>query len=135
MTSVPIEHVEWQEMLLLGAGDSLQVWDPIGSHMHYSSGKSPAKGSAKSYRHVGSNLPSRFADQYAPWAFGGDTVEQNIFGTLLRLPLRQEGTAEGLANVRQQHLARDSNSLSLCSATVIHMKGGTHMVLDVFSAR
>ena len=87
------------------AGDSLQVWDPTGRHLHYSPGRGPAKGVAKSYRHVGSSLPSRFADQYAPWAFGDDTVEQDVNGTLLRLALRQEeGAATGVARVSSENL-------------------------------
>ena len=52
---------------------------------------------------MGSSLPSRFADQYAPWAFGGDAVERDNNATLLRLALRQVEVAdEGIAKVRTQ---------------------------------
>ena len=99
-------------------GDSLQVWDPTGRHLHYSPGRGPAKGAAKSYRHVGSSLPSRFADQYAPWAFGGDAVERNVNGTLLRLALRgEEGSATGVAGVSSETSPRGLYSIFFLKIT------------------
>ena len=85
---------------MCAAGDSLHIWDPVGRHLQYSAGKAQAAGCAKSYRHVGSSLPGRFADQFAPWAFAGDSVHHDANATLMRLALRStEGVEHGVAQV------------------------------------
>ncbi len=59
------------------SGDSLHMWDPSGRLLQSSgtgaSDKLPdASGIARSYTHVETSLPARFADQFAPWSVCGE---------------------------------------------------------------
>ena len=64
------------------------MWDPQGAYLLPPAGAPPGAPVAKQYRHVGSDLPARFADQFAVWGFGGGDVRRRTSATLIRLPLR-----------------------------------------------
>lgn len=66
------------------------MWDPTGCHL--SRGSNPV---GKQYHHTGTDLPSRFSDQFDPWDFAGADVKSGYDGTLLRLPLRTAAQASG----------------------------------------
>ena len=55
------------------------MWDVSGRHLESSSPGSGAKatshdaGTLRFYSHVGTSLPARFADQFAPWTACGES--------------------------------------------------------------
>ena len=62
------------------------IWDPKGCHIGAGRGQEAA---GKQFKHVGSDLPVRFADQFAVWDFGQD-VSTPSPDTLIRVPLRTD---------------------------------------------
>ena len=62
------------------------IWDPKGCHIGAGRGQEAA---GKQFKHVGSDLPVRFADQFAVWDFGQD-VSTASPDTLIRVPLRTD---------------------------------------------
>ena len=62
------------------------IWDPKGCHIGAGRGQEAA---GKQFKHVGSDLPVRFADQFAVWDFG-QGVSTASPDTLIRVPLRTE---------------------------------------------
>lgn len=95
------------------AGDSLHMWDPAGGSLSMAARASaagggdsnrdppPAKPQARKFRFVGTELPTHFAHQFAPWGFAGRDVAAGVDGTLLRLAMRT--TAAG--PIGQVHLS------------------------------
>lgn len=70
------------------SGPNLMIWDPKGCHIGAGRGQEAA---GKQFKHVGSDLPVRFADQFAVWDFG-QGVSTASPDTLIRVPLRTEDT-------------------------------------------
>ncbi len=82
------------------------MWDPIGSSLAMAA-RASATGSAASasaappeavpqarkYKFTGTELPTHFAHQFAPWGFAGRDVSGGVEGTLLRLALRTNAQA------------------------------------------
>jgi hypothetical protein len=72
--------------------DSLYFFDPAGKYVMTEPGECDGAhaGTARQYRHAGTDLPSRFADQFSPLCWDGS--ESGVGGggesTLIRLPLR-----------------------------------------------
>ncbi|KAK9808692.1 hypothetical protein WJX72_002029 [[Myrmecia] bisecta] len=69
------------------SGEYLLLFDSLGSHVGASSTSSRAEPMVKQYRHLNSDLPARFGDQFAVWDFAGVDIAQQR-GTLARFPLR-----------------------------------------------
>ena len=55
------------------------MWDSSGAFLHPSSPRSRASsqetGTLRFYSHVGTSLPARFADQFAPWTVCGESCD------------------------------------------------------------
>jgi hypothetical protein len=63
---------------------------------HLADTKGAASGVGKQYRHAGSDLSSRFADQFSVWkscGISGPAVGRAVQGTIIRLALRSESQA------------------------------------------
>ena len=85
------------------SGDSFYIFDPSAKYLIMDGslgGGDPrdaaevqgSTGHAKQYRHAGTDLPRRFADQFSVWDWAGEGVDVSrpVNATLLRLPLRSE---------------------------------------------
>ena len=80
------------------------MWDPQGKYLTGGSSESNS-GAGKVYRHAGTDLVTRFADQFAVWSFQSNDVAHPIAATLLRLPLRtkEQAHCSTLCNVRMSY--------------------------------
>jgi len=101
------------DMIQVVSGDSFYIFDPSATHLAIDTGgveeknhagagggasrpgsassMSSSTGHAKQYRHAGTDLPHRFADQFSVWDWAGEKdsrITSPINATLLRLPLR-----------------------------------------------
>lgn len=82
------------------SGDSFYIFDPSAKYLAMEGGAGggadrretaamQGTGHAKQYRHAGTDLPRRFADQFAVWDWAGEgDISRPVNATLLRLPLR-----------------------------------------------
>jgi sacsin len=105
------------DMIQVVSGDSFYIFDPSATHLAIDTGSieeknvagagsgdhrpgsgassgSGSTGHAKQYRHAGTDLPRRFADQFSVWDWAGkEDITAPINATLLRLPLRTAAMA------------------------------------------
>lgn len=78
----------------------MYMWDPCGTYISSTRADAPAEATAKQYRHVGSDLPTRFADQFSPWSFAPVDVTRYCEGLMIRLALRDTALPGGVSQVR-----------------------------------
>jgi hypothetical protein len=99
------------DVIQVVSGDSFYIFDPSATHLAIettnsssteaggggdATSSSAATGHAKQYRHAGTDLPRRFADQFSVWDWAGaddSNISSPIKSTLIRLPLRSASLA------------------------------------------